>query len=125
MKRFGLILAASWLMTASITKAGELDTEYGGKAKAADSVQVVARPSSELDAESPAQACCFKRKFCYRVYYCYPAYGFGYGGLGYGGGFGYGGFGCGGFGYGGGLGYGGYGGGFGYGGFGGYGGGSY
>jgi hypothetical protein len=109
MKRLGLILAASWLMTASAARAGELDAEYGGKAKAVESVQVVAKPSSELDSESPAQACCLKRKFCRYKVYCYPAYGFGYGGYGFGRGCclaGYGG----GFGYGGGLAYGGFGG---------------
>jgi hypothetical protein len=133
MKRLGLILAASWLMTASVAKAGELDAEYSGKAKVVQAAPVLDKPLSELDAESPTQACCIKRWLCgyggygYGGYYGYGAYGYGRRCclLGYGGGFGYGGYGgYGGFGgYGGGFG--GYGGGLGYGGFGGYGGGFY
>jgi hypothetical protein len=123
MKRFGLILAASWLITGSVSKAGELDAEYGGQAKAVDAVRVVAKASTELDSESPTQSCCFKRRF-YTYYGGYGYGGFGYGGYAYGRRcclIGYGGYG-GGLGYGG---FGGYGGSFGYGGFGGYGGGFY
>jgi hypothetical protein len=122
MKRFGLILAASWIMTATVAEAGELDAEYGGKALAVREAKVADKPSSELDAESPTQTCCLKRRLCG---YGYGGYGYGYGRgcclIGYGGFGGYGFYGgYGGFGYGG---FGGYGGGFGYGGFGGYGGG--
>ena len=108
-------------MAVSSAGAGELDAEYGAKAKATVVAPASSKPSSELDSESPTQACCFKRWLCGYRGYGYGGYGYG----GFGGGFGYGGFGGYG-GYGGGFGYGGfggYGGGFGYGGFGGYGGG--
>jgi hypothetical protein len=129
MNRLGLILAASWLAMSTVARAGELDAEYGAKTKVTITTPTVSKASSELDAESPTQTCCFKRRFCcYR--YGYGGYGYGgYGGLGYGGYGGYGGGfsgsggGFGGGGFGGGFGGGGYGGGFGGGGYGGYGGG--
>jgi hypothetical protein len=120
MKRLGLILAAFWLFSDVVGRAGELDAEFAGKSRAVAASSALTNPSSELDSESPTQACCLKRRF-YSCTYFGP-YGYGYS-------FGYGrgcrGFGCGGFGYGGFGGYGGYGGGFGYGGglgYGGYGG---
>jgi hypothetical protein len=118
MKRLALILAASFLVAVSTAKAGELDAEYGPKAtKGSTPTLATGAASSELDSESPDQACCWRKRFygygCFaRPYYC----GFGYGGFGYGGFGGYGGYGGFGGGYAG-LGYGGFGGG--YGGFGG------
>jgi hypothetical protein len=112
MSRLALILATSFLVVASTAKAGELDAEFGGKPTKVSTAQTsLNTSSSELDSESPDQACCWRKRFF--GYGCFRP--FGYGGFGYGGYGGYGGFGYGG-------GYGGYGG-MGYGGYGGYGGG--
>jgi hypothetical protein len=117
MKRFALIVASTFLLAGSSLKAGELDAEFGGKvAKVtpAPATPALIAASSELDSESPDQACCWRKRF-----YGYRHCGFGYG-LGYYGGFGYGGFGggYGGISYASYGGFGGYGGGMGYGGFG-------
>ncbi len=84
MKRLTLILA-SLLLTGvgSAARAGELDAEFGGKAAPVVSpTSALGASASELDAESPDQA-------CHRRYGYYRHRGFGYGGFGYGG-FGYG-----------------------------------
>jgi hypothetical protein len=111
MKRLALILAATFLLGVSTARAGELDAEYGARAAKVSTPKpaLTTTTSSELDAESPDQACCWRKRFygygCFaRPYYC--GLSFGYGGFDYGG-------------------YGGFGGGYaglGYGGFGGYGG---
>jgi hypothetical protein len=110
MKRLALILAASFLLAASTAKAGELDAEYGVKtSKVPTPTPAFASgsASSELDAESPDQACCWRKRFYrysgfgygYRASYCgfgyggYGGFGGGYAGLGYGGFGGYGGYG--------------------------------
>ncbi len=122
MKRLALIMASTFLLAASTAKAGELDAEYGGKTPttALTAKATIAAPSTELDAESPDQSCCWRKRLfgygCFGRGYGYG--GFGYGGFGYGGYGGYGGFGGGYGGFGGGYGGLGYGGGFGYGGYG-------
>jgi hypothetical protein len=101
MRRFGLILAVMLFVPVAVAMAGELDAEYAGKARTVNAAPVLDKPSSELDAESPTQTCCFKRWLCgyprYRYVsysYCGYGYGYGYGGFGgYGVGFGYGGYG--------------------------------
>ena len=116
MKKVALTLAVCWFATISSAKAGELDSEYGGKAKVAPAAPSIARPAGELDSESPTQAWYHGRPFFGGF-----GFGFGFGGFGYGG-FGYGypasasaasatasAFAFGGFGYGRGFGYGGYG----------------
>ena len=122
MKRFALIVAVSWFAIGPVAKAGELDSEYGGKAKVVASAPSLGKPSGELDDEMPTQAWFHGRRyygyggFGLGLGFGYPFFGLGYGGYGYGypffGGFGYGrGFG--------GYGYRGYGG-FGHGGYGGF-----
>ncbi|HEU5117239.1 MAG TPA: hypothetical protein VFT74_11290 [Isosphaeraceae bacterium] len=124
MSRFIGCLALA-LLAAAPAAAGELDKEFGPKAPnspavAKDDLQTTLpatsstadRTASELDAETPTQACGWRRGFGFGGF---GGFGLGYGRLGYGG-LGYGGFGYGGLGYGG-LGYGG----FGYGGLGGFG----
>jgi hypothetical protein len=112
-----VFLATILLALGSSARAGELDSEFGTKEKAIPAASSVApaAPGSELDGETPTQACFFGRR---RGFFGYGGYGFG---LGFGR-FGYGGFGGFGFGYPFGFGYGRGFGGFGYGrGFGGYG----
>ena len=137
MTRFGVFLAAA-LFAATTARAGELDTEYGGRlpapAKGAARLDLASIRSGELDKESPAQSWHGGHfggggfgRFGHGGYGGFGGYrGYGYGGFGGFGGYrgygfgGYRGFGYGGFGYPGfgiGLGYGGFGGG--YGGFGG------
>ena len=93
MKTMGLILATCCLLLAPEARAGELDSEYGDKAKPvvsapaqASDPSVAQTLSSELDDESPTQACFFRRRFF--GHRGYGGYGGGYGGYG-----GYGGFG--------------------------------
>ena len=92
MKTFGSILVTSCLLLAPDAGAGELDSEYGDKPKPVASAPAVAQAQgSELDDESPTQACFFRRRF-----FGYGGFGYGYPRFGYGGfgrGFGYGGFG--------------------------------
>jgi hypothetical protein len=125
MKTLALLVAASWLAIGPVAKAGELDSEYGGKAKAITSAPSLGKAPGELDNEAPTQAWFHGRRFYgyggfgYGGFgFGYPFFGLGYGGYGYGypffGGYGYG-RGFGGFGYGRGFG------GYGYRGFGGYG----
>jgi hypothetical protein len=86
MNRLALILASTLLLATSNAKAGELDAEFGGKATPPTPTAgptVDTSSSSELDAESPDQAC--HRRYWNRRFYGYGyargyyGYGFGYG----------------------------------------------
>ena len=107
MKRPGVFLAVTLLAIGSAARAGELDSEFGTKEKANPSTPSAVAPAgtgSELDEESPAQACGFGRRRGFFGFggfgYGFPGYGFGYGYPGFGfGGFGYSRFGFGGFGF--------------------------
>lgn len=130
MRRLGVFLGGILLAIGTTARAGELDDEFGTRGKTTPATPLAVAPASpgtELDRESPTQACFFGRRFFGfgGFGYGFPRYGYGFGRFGYG--FGYPGFGFGGFGFGYPFGFGGFGfgrgfGGFGYGrGFGGFG----
>jgi hypothetical protein len=90
MKRLAMILAATWLAAVPATaKAGELDAEYGTNAKVSTPEPAFEKTPSELDAETPTQACGHHR--WRRAYFGFGGYGYNRGYFGYSGfGFGYG-----------------------------------